>query len=119
MQLQCDVLHVTFQRNATVYPGVSVFRRSRSPPTDTRACRGGSTSIGETRGMQIPVLDLELSRVVGQRVQGLEHQDLEHQDWVIGWAATPRSIRASERGQQRAPENLELDQLSHPDQWVA
>src|SRR5829696_4441477 len=49
------------------------------------------------------VLDLELSRVVGQRVQGLEHQDLEHQDWVIGWAAIPRSIRASERRQQRAP----------------
>src|SRR5215208_3319099 len=65
------------------------------------------------------VLDLELSRVVGQRVQGLEHQDLERQDWVIGWAATPRSIRASERRQQRAPENLELDQLSQPDQWVA
>jgi len=49
----------------------------------------------------------------------LEHQDLEHQDGVIGWAATPRSIRASERRQQRSPENLELDQLSQPDQWVA
>src|SRR4051812_48343664 len=56
------------------------------------------------------VLDLELSRVVGQRVQGLEHQDHEHQNWVIGWAPTPRSIRARERRQQRAPENLELDQ---------
>src|SRR3954469_10223883 len=64
------------------------------------------------------VLDLELSRVVRERVQGLEHQDLEHQDRVIGWAATPRSIGTGQRPQQRAPENLELDQLSHLDQRV-
>src|SRR5215218_10316593 len=65
------------------------------------------------------VLDLELSRVVRERVQGLEHQDLEHQDRVIRWAATPRSIGTGECPQQRAPEKLELDQLSKLDQRVS
>ena len=57
-----------------------------------------------------PVPDLELGRVVRQRVERLQDQDLEHQHRVIGRPAALRSIRPLQRARKPRPERLEVDQ---------
>ena len=65
------------------------------------------------------ILDLELGRIVRQRVERLQHQDLEHEDRIIGRATALRSVRAGKCPNQWTPKNLKLDQLRELDQRVA
>lgn len=66
-----------------------------------------------------PVPDLELCRVVRQRVERLQDQDLEHEDRVVGRAATLRSIGPLQCGGQLRSESLEVDQGREFHQRVA
>jgi hypothetical protein len=48
-------------------------------------------------------------RVFRAGVKCLKDQDLEHQHWIVGWAATLRSVGPLQCGGQLRSESLELD----------
>jgi hypothetical protein len=56
-----------------------------------------------------PILDLELARLVRQRVKRLQHQDLEHHHRIERRPAALAANTAPKRCHQRTTENLEVD----------
>ena len=58
------------------------------------------------------VADLELRRIVGERIERLEDQNLEHQHGVVGRTSALRAVRALQRRGERRAEDFEIDQIS-------